>query len=73
VRLSILSRANAAGFTALVFTVDSFTIGWRPNDLDTAYFPLAAGVGVQVGTSDSVFMQRMGAPVRPGRTPRVPA
>ncbi|KAN0139624.1 FMN-dependent dehydrogenase [Lactarius tabidus] len=62
VRLSILSRANAAGFTALVFTVDSFTIGWRPNDLDTTYLSLAAGIGMHVGTSDPVFMKRMGAP-----------
>ncbi|KAN0139622.1 FMN-dependent dehydrogenase domain containing protein [Lactarius tabidus] len=48
VRLSIPKRANAAAFTTLAFTVDSFTICWRLNDLDDAYFSLAAGVGVQV-------------------------
>jgi lactate 2-monooxygenase len=72
VRLSILRRAKAARFTALVFTVDSFTIGWRPNDLDTAYFPLAAGAGMQVGTSDPVFMQHMGVPVRTDERPAFP-
>ncbi|KAH9983711.1 FMN-dependent alpha-hydroxy acid dehydrogenase [Russula compacta] len=60
VTLSILRRAKAAGFTALVVTLDTFLLGWRPHDLDTAYLPFAAGVGVQVGTSDPVFMQRMG-------------
>ena len=60
VTLSILRRAKAAGFTALVVTVDTFALGWRPHDLDTAYLPFIAGVGVQVGTSDPVFMRRTG-------------
>ncbi|KAH9073457.1 FMN-dependent alpha-hydroxy acid dehydrogenase [Lactarius deliciosus] len=72
VTLSILGRAKAAGFTALVVTLDTFIIGWRPQDLDTAYLPPAAGVGVQVGTSDPVFMKRMGAPVRPDERPAFP-
>jgi isopentenyl diphosphate isomerase/L-lactate dehydrogenase-like FMN-dependent dehydrogenase len=58
VTLSLLRRAKAAGFTALVVTLDTFLLGWRPHDLDTAYLPFVAGVGVQVGTSDPVFMQR---------------
>ena len=58
VTLSLLRRAKASGFTALVVTLDTFHIGWRPHDLDTAYLPFAAGVGVQVGTSDPVFMGR---------------
>ncbi|KAH9060162.1 FMN-dependent alpha-hydroxy acid dehydrogenase [Lactarius vividus] len=72
VTLSILGRAKAAGFTALVVTLDSFLFGWRPHDLDTACLPLSAGVGVQVGTSDPVFMQRMGLPVRPDERPAFP-
>ena len=56
--LSLLRRAKAAGFTALVVTLDTFLLGWRPHDLDTAYLPFIAGVGVQVGTSDPVFMHR---------------
>ena len=70
--LSILGRAKAAGFTALVVTLDTFTLGWRPLDLATAYLPNLAGVGVQVGTSDPVFMKRMGAPVRPDERPAFP-
>lgn len=68
--LSILRRAKAAGFTALVVTVDTFLLGWRPHDLDTAYLPFIAGVGVQVGTSDPVFMQRMGGGGDVGLAPR---
>jgi isopentenyl diphosphate isomerase/L-lactate dehydrogenase-like FMN-dependent dehydrogenase len=78
VTLSILRRAKAAGFTALVVTLDTFTLGWRPRDLDTAYLPFLAGVGVQVGTSDPVFMQRMRSedggslPARPDERPAFP-
>jgi isopentenyl diphosphate isomerase/L-lactate dehydrogenase-like FMN-dependent dehydrogenase len=72
VTLSVLRRAKAAGFTALVVTVDTFLLGWRPHDLDTAYLPFAAGTGVQVGTSDPVFMKRMGLAPRPDERPAFP-
>ncbi|KAJ7046444.1 oxidoreductase [Mycena alexandri] len=60
VLLSLLSRAKANGFTALVVTLDTMLIGWRPHDLETSYIPFGHGVGVQVGTSDPVFMKRFG-------------
>ncbi|KAJ7205172.1 oxidoreductase [Mycena pura] len=64
VTLSLLARAKAAGFAALVVTLDTMLIGWRPHDLAAAYIPFAHGVGVQVGTSDPVFMGRLGrAPI----------
>ena len=72
VTLSILRRAKQSGFTALVITVDTFLLGWRPHDLDTTYLPFIAGVGVQVGTSDPVFMQQMGAAARPDERPAFP-
>ena len=72
ITLSILGRAKAAGFTTLVVTLDTFVLGWRPHDLETAYLPFAAAVGAQVGTSDPVFMQRMGVPVRPDERPAFP-
>ncbi|KAI0246396.1 FMN-dependent alpha-hydroxy acid dehydrogenase [Lactifluus subvellereus] len=72
VTLSILGRAKAAGFTALVVTLDTFLLGWRPHDLDTAYLPFLAGVGVQVGTSDPVFMKRMGMAPRVDERPPFP-
>ena len=72
VTLSILGRAKAAGFTALVVTIDAFVLGWRPHDLETGFLPLFASIGVQVGTSDPVFMQRMGETVRPDDRPDFP-
>jgi lactate 2-monooxygenase len=72
VTLSVLGRAKAAGFTALVLTLDTFLLGWRPHDLDTAYLPFLAGVGVQVGTSDPVFMKRMGMAPRVDERPTFP-
>ena len=58
VTLSLLNRAKSNGFTALVVTLDTITIGWRPHDLETAYLPFAHGLGTGVGRSDPVFMSR---------------
>ncbi|KAF2798928.1 FMN-dependent alpha-hydroxy acid dehydrogenase [Melanomma pulvis-pyrius CBS 109.77] len=55
---SLLSRAKANGFKVLVVTLDTFTLGWRPSDLDESYLPFIYGQGCQVGFSDPVF-QRM--------------
>lgn len=65
VTLSILRRAKAAGFTALFVTLDTFMLGWRPHDLDTAYLPFVAGVGVQIATSDPVFMKSQAGGLAP--------
>jgi lactate 2-monooxygenase len=72
VTLSVLRRAKQSGFTALVVTLDTFLLGYRPHDLDTTYLPFLAGVGVQVGTSDPVFMQQMGVAIRPDERPEFP-
>ncbi|KAF9698376.1 hypothetical protein EKO04_003906 [Ascochyta lentis] len=55
---SLLRRASDNGFSVLVVTLDTFQIGWRPNDLDESYLPFIWGQGCQVGFSDPVF-QRM--------------
>jgi len=60
ITLSILRRIKANNFTALVVTLDTMTLGWRPHDLDSAYLPFAHGFGAQIGTSDPVFMARYG-------------
>jgi lactate 2-monooxygenase len=60
VTLSLLKRAKDNGFSALVVTLDTMCIGWRPRDLAAAYMPFAHGVGNQVGRSDPVFMDRYG-------------
>ncbi|KAH9938967.1 FMN-dependent alpha-hydroxy acid dehydrogenase [Epithele typhae] len=68
--LSLLSRAKACGFTACVVTLDTMCMGWRPYDLDKAYLPFMHGVGIQVGTSDPVFMASQG--LAPRADERVP-
>ena len=42
---SLLERAKAAGFTALLVTLDTWVLGWRPHDLDHAYLPFLTGRG----------------------------
>ncbi|KAA1472179.1 FMN-dependent alpha-hydroxy acid dehydrogenase [Dentipellis sp. KUC8613] len=68
ITLSLLGRAKAAGFTGLVVTLDTMLLGWRPHDLETAYLPFGLGVGIQIATSDPVFMARYGLQPRQERT-----
>lgn len=55
---SLLDRARAAGCDALVVTLDTFTMSWRPLDLDAGYLPFAQGVGNALGFSDPVFRKK---------------
>ena len=52
---SLIARAEAAGYTALVVTLDTPMLGWRPRDLDRAYLPFLQGKGIANYTSDPVF------------------
>lgn len=61
--VSFLERAKAAGYTALVVTLDTFTMAWRPRDLDRAYLPFLRGIGVANYFSDPVFQRAVGGPV----------
>jgi isopentenyl diphosphate isomerase/L-lactate dehydrogenase-like FMN-dependent dehydrogenase len=56
---SILARAKAAGYTTLVLTLDTWTLAWRPSDLDQAYLPFLSGQGVAIPFSDPVFRARL--------------
>ncbi|WP_433335715.1 lactate 2-monooxygenase [Spirillospora sp. CA-294931] len=60
---SLIGRAKAAGYTALVVTLDTFTLAWRPRDLDQAYLPFLRGIGVANYFSDPVFQEAVGGPV----------
>ncbi|MCW2705385.1 MAG: Lactate 2-monooxygenase [Blastococcus sp.] len=52
---SLLRRAEAAGCDALVVTLDTTMLGWRPRDLDLGHLPFALGKGIAQYTSDPVF------------------
>jgi isopentenyl diphosphate isomerase/L-lactate dehydrogenase-like FMN-dependent dehydrogenase len=53
--LSFLERAKASGFTALVVTLDTWLLGWRPHDLDHAYLPFLTGEGLATYFTDPAF------------------
>jgi L-lactate dehydrogenase (cytochrome) len=61
--VSFLERARAAGYRALVVTLDTHTLAWRPRDLDGAYLPFLRGIGVANYFTDPVFQQAVGGPV----------
>ena len=44
---SFVKRAEAAGYGAIVLTVDTLTLGWRPRDLRSAYLPFIHGRGLR--------------------------
>ncbi|WP_236788945.1 alpha-hydroxy-acid oxidizing protein [Amycolatopsis sp. GM8] len=56
---SILERARKAGFTALVVTLDTWTLAWRPRDLDRAYLPFIRNEGTAIPMSDPAFRARL--------------
>ena len=55
VAASLVARADAAGFGALMVTLDTFMMGWRPTDLDAAYLPFLAGTGIANYLTDPAF------------------
>jgi lactate 2-monooxygenase len=56
VAASLIGRAKAAGFTALVVTLDTFILAWRPRDLGHAYLPFLHRMGLANYESDPAFL-----------------
>ncbi len=52
---SFVARAEAAGYEAIVVTLDTTEIGWRTRDLASAYLPFLRGRGIANYVSDPVF------------------
>jgi L-lactate dehydrogenase (cytochrome) len=52
---SFIERAARAGYAAIVLTLDTWMLGWRPRDLQSAYLPFLKGEGVANYFSDPVF------------------
>ena len=59
---SFLQRAEAAGYGAIVLTVDNAFPGWKPRDLQNAYLPFLAGDGLANFFADPVFRAGLAAP-----------
>lgn len=61
VTISLLERAERAGYSTLVVTLDTWTLGYRPLDLDGAYLPFLRGVGTAIPFSDPAFRAGLAA------------
>jgi lactate 2-monooxygenase len=59
---SFVARAEQAGYEAVVLTLDTWFLGWRPRDLKNAYLPFLKGTGVANYFSDPVFRAALQKP-----------
>jgi lactate 2-monooxygenase len=59
---SFVRRAEAAGYAAIVVTLDTLTLGWRPRDLRNAYLPFLSGEGCAQFFTDPVFRAKLDRP-----------
>jgi len=63
---SLVKRAEACGCSAIVLTLDTTMLGWRPRDLDLGSLPFMKGQGIAQYTSDPVFRKQLvGAELAP--------
>ncbi len=65
---SLIRRAEAAGYSALVVTIDTYLLAWRDRDIDNAYLPFLYGEGLANYFSDPVFRAALDEP--PEANPR---
>lgn len=56
---SLVNRAQATGYTAIVLTVDTFIPGWKPRDLQQAWLPMLEGIGNANYLQDPVFCEAL--------------
>ncbi|MEK4245517.1 alpha-hydroxy-acid oxidizing protein [Psychrobacillus sp. FSL K6-2684] len=56
IAFSMARRAEAAGYEAIVLTVDTVMLGWREEDIRNQFSPLKRGYGQGNYATDSVFM-----------------
>jgi isopentenyl diphosphate isomerase/L-lactate dehydrogenase-like FMN-dependent dehydrogenase len=57
---SFLHRAERAGYSALVVTLDTYFLAWRDRDLQRAYLPFLKGNGLANYLSDPTFHAALG-------------
>lgn len=59
---SFVRRAEAAGYGAIVVTLDTLVLGWRPRDLANTYLPFIKGEGCAQFFTDPVFRSYLASP-----------
>lgn len=60
--LSLIRRAEAAGYSAIVVTLDTPSLGWRETNLQLAHLPFLKGIGLANYFSDPVFRSLLDKP-----------
>jgi lactate 2-monooxygenase len=60
--LSLIARAERAGYKGLVVTLDTWVTGWRPRDLNASNFPQLRGHVLENYFSDPRFRQMLEKP-----------
>ncbi len=63
---SFVRRAGACGCSAIVLTLDTTMLGWRPRDLDLGSLPFMQGQGIAQYTSDPAFRAQLAQPLDAG-------
>jgi lactate 2-monooxygenase len=58
---SLLRRAENAGYSAVIVTLDTRLLGWRDRDLDHGYLPFLEGQGLANYFSDPIFRSHLGS------------
>ena len=61
---SILSRAEVAGYSAIVVTLDTRLFGWRERDIQNAYLPFLYNEGMANYFSDPAFLKAVDEPAK---------
>ncbi len=56
---SLVARAETAGYRAIVVTLDTWTLGYRPRDLQHGIFPQLTGKALANYASDPIFRSKL--------------
>jgi len=59
---SFVGRAEQAGYEAILVTLDTWLLGWRPRDLSQGYLPFLKSVGIANYLADPVFRSMLDKP-----------
>ncbi|NLO79619.1 MAG: alpha-hydroxy-acid oxidizing protein [Xanthomonadaceae bacterium] len=68
---SFLQRAEAAGYSAIMVTLDTKMLAWRERDLERAYLPFLRGEGLANYVTDPIFREGLEAPPEQDMWPAV--
>ena len=68
---SLLARAEKAGYGAIVVTLDTTILAWRPRDLDHAYLPFLYADGLANYYADPAFCAELKCKPEENRTAAV--